>query len=211
MTFFSRNTAFSLVFLTLLFPGIVSHPDTALAQVPPATIVPVEVKNPLGFNTVEEFLGKILGALQGIIVILALIFIVVGGILYITSAGDEKRMESAKGTVAAAMIGLALGIAAPSFLKEIGTILGWGGVGGGAVIGSPTIAKIATNVLNFLLSVVGIIAIIMSVIGGMMYMTAAGDEDRIATGKKIVTYSIIGILISLAALVIVSQIGAFFS
>ncbi len=211
MTFFSRNTVLSFAFLALLFFGVVSQPCYVVAQVPPGTTVPVEVKNPLGFNTVEEFLGKILGALQGIIVILALIFIVIGGILYITSAGDEKRMETAKGAVAAAMIGLALGIAAPSFLKQIGTILDWGGVTSSAVVDAPTLAKIATNVLNFLLSVVGTIAIIMSVIGGIMYMTAAGDEDRIATGKKIVTYSIIGILISLAALVIVSQIGAFFS
>jgi hypothetical protein len=47
----------------------------------------------------------------------------------------------------------------------------------------------------------------MLIVGGIMYLTSAGDDDRISTAKKIVTYSIIGIFISLASLVIVRQIA----
>lgn len=119
-------------------------------------------------------------------------------------------MKTAKGAITAAMIGLAIGLAAPSFLKEIGTVLGWGAVSSTAVAGAATLSQIATSVLNFLLSIVGVLAIIMLVVGAIMYLTAAGDEDRIDTGKKIVTYSIIGIAVALSALVIVSQIAAFF-
>lgn len=171
---------------------------------------PIVFGNPLQFDTVEEVLNSILGTLQGIIVILSLVFIVIGAVLYITSAGNDKQMETAKGAITASMIGLALGLAAPSFLKEIGTVLGWGAVDSSSVAGAQTLSQIATNVLNFLLSVVGVLAIIMLVVGGIMYLTAAGDEDRIDTGKSIVKYSIIGIAVALAALVIVSQIAAFF-
>ena len=48
----------------------------------------------------------------------------------------------------------------------------------------------------------------MMIVGGVMYLTSAGDEDRIDTAKKIILYSIIGIAVSLAALVIVRQIAA---
>lgn len=166
--------------------------------------------NPLAFNTVEEVLTSILGTLQGIIVVLALVFIVIGAVLYITSAGNEGQMTLAKGAITAAMIGLAIALAAPSFLKEIGTVLGWGAVGSGPVSDALTLSQIALNVLNFLLSIVGVLAVIMLVIGGIMYLTAAGNEDRIETGKKIVTYSIIGITVALAALIIVRQIAALF-
>lgn len=155
-------------------------------------------------------LTSILGTLQGIIVILALVFLVIGAVLYILSAGNDDRMKTAKNCILAAMIGLAIGIAAPSFLKEIGNVLGWGAVNSGAVAGALTLSQIARNVLNFLLSIVGILGIIMLVIGGIMYLTAAGSEERIETGKKIVVYAIIGIVVALAALVIVSQIAAFF-
>ena len=159
----------------------------------------------------EDVLNSLLGTLRGIIVILSLVFIVIGAVLYITSAGDEGRMKTAKGAITAAMIGLAIGIAAPSFLKEIGNVLGWGAVNSGAVAGAKTLSEIARNVLDFLLSIVGILAIIMLVVGGIMYLTAAGNEDQIDTGKKIVKWSIVGIAVALASLVIVSQIAALFA
>ncbi|MDP2837841.1 MAG: pilin, partial [Candidatus Moranbacteria bacterium] len=171
----------------------------------------ITFSNPLQFNTVEEVLTALLGALQAIIVILSIIFIVIGAIMYITSAGDEGRMKTAKGSITAAMIGLALGIAAPSFLKEIGTILGWSGVSSGAVGAARTLTAIATDVLNFLLSIVGILGMIMLVVGGIMYLTAAGDENRMETGKKVVTYSIIGIVVALISLIVVTQIASFFA
>ncbi|MBP9728009.1 MAG: hypothetical protein KBD27_01385 [Candidatus Moranbacteria bacterium] len=169
----------------------------------------IDVTNPIGFDTVQDSLDSILGSLQAIIAIISLIFIVIGGILYMTASGDEGRVKTAKGAITAAMIGLALGVAAPSFLKQIGDILGWGAIPGPAT-GKPFL-EIATNVLNFLLSITGIIGIIMLVVGGLMYITSAGDEDRMDTGKKIVQYSIIGIAISLGALVIVTQLAKLFT
>lgn len=180
-------------------------------RVPPEQMVSTNIENPLELDTVEEVLDSVLGSLQAIIAILSIIFIVIGGILYMTAAGDEGRVRTAKGAITAAMVGLALGIGAPSFLKQIGEVLGWGEIDSGPVAEAETLAGIATNVLNFLLSIVGVIGIIMLVIGGLMYLLAAGDEDRINTGKKIVNYSIIGIAVALAALVIVTQIAAFFS
>ncbi len=155
--------------------------------------------------------GQFLTALQGIIVTLALVFLVLGGVLYVISGGDEGKIKTAKGAITAAMIGLAIGIAAPSFLKEIGTILGWGGAGQPAAVTNATaLGAILRNILNFLLSMVGILAIIMLVIGGLMYFAAAGDEKRADTAKSIVKFSIIGIAVALASLVIVTQIAKFF-
>ena len=173
------------------------------------TTIPFD--NSLKFDTVEGVLGSLLGALRGIIVVLALIAIVIGAILYITSAGNDSRMTLAKGAITAAMIGLAIGIAAPSFLLQIGDILGWGPVTSSLPPETRTLTAIALSVLQFLLSIVGTLAIIMLVVGGIMYMTAAGNEDRIDTGKKIVLYSIIGIAVALAALVIVTQIAVLFA
>lgn len=173
----------------------------------------VTFSNPLSFETVQDATGAFLSALQGIIVTLALVFLVFGGVLYIISAGNEGRIKTAKSAITAAMIGLAIGIAAPSFLKEISTILGWTSAGGsepGAVTDALSLGAILQNVLNFLLSMVGILAIIMLVIGGIMYFAAAGDEKRADTAKSIVRFAIIGITVSLASLVIVTQIAQFF-
>ncbi len=180
---------------------------------PAGSTLQVRVTNPLAYDTVNGLLGQVLTTLQSFIVILSLIFIVIGAFMYITSGGESGRIETAKKCITAALIGLAIGIAAPAFLRQISEILGWTGADATPPAGvgtSLTLLEIATRVLNFLLSIVGVIALIMLVVGAFMYLTAAGEEDRIDTGKSIVKYSIIGITIALAALVLVRQVASFF-
>jgi hypothetical protein len=168
----------------------------------------VTFPNPLGFKTVIEFLNKFLASLRGVVAVIAIIFIVLGGIMYMLSAGSEKMITRAKMCWTGAVVGLAIVLAAPSFLKEIMTILGANVDTGGNVTQSTlTLFQIATNVLNLLLSVLGIIAIISLVVGGGMYLTSYGDEKRIETGKKIIQFSIIGIIIALGAVVIINEIS----
>lgn len=162
--------------------------------------------NPLTPNTVEEVVGSVLSSLKNIVAVLAILFIVIGGLMYIFSAGDEKKIETAKKIITGAVIGFAIVLIAPSLLQEIGKALDWKN----ATTTEPSLYKIATNVLTTLLSISGIIAIIFLVIGGLTYMTAYGEEKRVETGKKIITYSVIGIAIIMGALVIVNQISVLF-
>lgn len=171
----------------------------------------VEFVNPLGdVNTVAGVLNNILSNLKGIIASISIVFIVVGGFMYILSAGEEKMITKAKATIASALIGLAIALAAPTFLKEIIIILG---TGSGATVNDAveqalTIKQIATRTLNLLLSVVGIVAMISLVIGGSFYFTAYGDDKRIETGKTIITNSLIGIAVAMAALILVRQVSS---
>lgn len=169
----------------------------------------VSFANPLSFTTVEGLLGAILNALQGIIVLLALVFIVFGALVYVTSGGNDKRIELAKEAIFAAMIGLALGIAAPSFLREIAHILGWTSMPT-EVSTARTITQILSNVLNFFLGILGVLAVIMLVVGGFMYVTSAGNEDMIDRGKKIVVWSCVGVVVTFSSLILINQIASFF-
>jgi len=58
-------------------------------------------------------------------------------------------------------------------------------------------------ILGWILMVTGFLAIISFVIAGIIYLTAAGDEDRAKVGKRAMLYSIIGVVISLSGLVII--------
>lgn len=169
----------------------------------------VSFSNPLKFDTVQGLLGQILTTLQQIIVTLSLVFLVIGAVMYIVSAGNTTLVGQAKGAITASMVGLALGLAAPSFLKEISDVLGWKTVDT-TVSGAKSLSEIALGVLNFLLSIVGVLGIIMLVVGGLMFLTSAGDQDRIDTGKDIFKYALLGIFISLASLVLVTAIAGFF-
>jgi glucose uptake protein GlcU len=192
-----KNLLF-LIMLVALFSLMSTSPVLADAN----STTGVEFTNPLGSVTsISDLLQKILNNLREIVGVLAIIFIIIGGVMYMMSAGNENMMKKGKNTVTAAIIGLAIAVAAPAFLNQIYEITGKSGSG-------ITLKTIAENFLTFLLSIVGIIAIISLIIGGMMYMTAAGSEKQIDSAKKLLWASIIGIIVCFGALVIVRQVAS---
>lgn len=50
-------------------------------------------------------------------------------------------------------------------------------------------------VLYFLLGFVAILALLMIVIGGIMYVISLGDQSRTERAKKIITFAVVGVLI----------------
>jgi len=80
----------------------------------------------------------------------------------------------------------------------------------GSITNAPTFLKIFTNVLTFLLSIAGLVAIIAVVISGLLYLSSAGNPKMITLAKSALIFSVIGIIIVLGALVFVSQITRFF-
>jgi hypothetical protein len=73
----------------------------------------------------------------------------------------------------------------------------------GTQLPSGTITGIITQIMNWLLGLVGILGVIGFAIAGILYLTAAGDEDRIGYAKRAMTWSIVGVIVALLGLVIV--------
>ena len=80
----------------------------------------------------------------------------------------------------------------------------------GVITEAPTFQQIGLNVLNFLLSVAGILAIIMLRLSGIFYFLAAGNEARMEKAKKSAIYSILGIIIIVSGMVMIRMINQFF-
>lgn len=207
---FNKNKIFLMavfLFLAIIF----LNPINVFAADSPV----VNFTNPLGeITTLEGLVSNLLSAVQKIIVSLALVFIVVGAIMVLVSAGSPETVEKGKKAITMAIVGLTIGIAAPSILKEIANAVGWGCPEGATDCGTLTDAlnfsDIALNVLSFLLGIAGILAMIMLVIGGIMYLTSAGDEDRVEQGKKTFKYAVIGIVVIMSSMIIVRQIANLF-
>lgn len=59
-----------------------------------------------------------------------------------------------------------------------------------------------TNIINTVTGLIAIVLIGMLVFGGALYMTSAGNEQRIDSAKKTITYAIVGVVVVAAARVI---------
>lgn len=62
----------------------------------------------------------------------------------------------------------------------------------------------AVTIIRYLITFLGIIAVGVILYGGFMWMTAAGNEDRLAKAKKIIIAGTIGLIIILSAYAIVN-------
>ncbi|MDP3900421.1 MAG: hypothetical protein Q8Q23_05060 [bacterium] len=66
-------------------------------------------------------------------------------------------------------------------------------------LGNEDPRAIAANVVNVILGFLGIIAVVLILAGGFMWMTAAGNEDKISSSKSLMTAGVIGLVIVLAS------------
>lgn len=82
---------------------------------------------------------------------------------------------------------------------SLGNISGFG-------LPAGSVFRIITNILVWLLGLFGIIGILGFLISGIIYLTAAGDEDRMGYAKRAMQYSIIGVIVGLVGFVIIQAI-----
>ena len=70
-----------------------------------------------------------------------------------------------------------------------------------STIGLPTtdIRLIVARIVRVALGLLGIIAVVLMIYAGFLWMTAGGNEERIGTAKKIMANGVIGLIIILAA------------
>lgn len=60
------------------------------------------------------------------------------------------------------------------------------------------------QITNVILYIVGIVAVIMLIIGGIKYVVSGGDSKKVTDAKNTVLYAIIGLVISFLAYAIVN-------
>ena len=85
-------------------------------------------------------------------------------------------------------------------IENVGSTLG---------LGSADLKQTVINIISFVLGLLGLIAVIMILYGGFIWLTAGGNEDRVDSAKKIISAAAIGLVVILISWAIVNfVIGA---
>jgi len=94
----------------------------------------------------------------------------------------------------------------------------WAAQGDGFFVGTDaeattiTVAKTTslganvTQLINYVLGFLGLVAVAMLIYAGVMMVTSAGNEEGVGKAKKLITYAVIGIVIILLSYSIVTFI-----
>lgn len=123
-----------------------------------------------------------------------------------TSMGNEERIKKSKQILTSAIIGLivillsisivnfvsdAIGVTPQNMPEDTGLFTG-------------TLSEALTSIINAALTLVGVIALGTMVYGGFRWMTAAGNDNQIDEAKRILTASVIGLIIIIISWAVVN-------
>lgn len=70
----------------------------------------------------------------------------------------------------------------------------------------PELPDVITSIVNGVIAMLGFLAVIMIVVGGYKYMTAAGDTSKLEAAKKTLLYACVGLIICALAFMIVNLV-----
>lgn len=166
----------------------------------------VRLDNPLQVSSPVEIFARIVTALVFFTGILAIVFFVLGGFRILTAAGNEEKFAKGKTILLYSVIGFIATISSYYILAQVIDILT------GGVITSFEYSRTIINPLNLfptkptaafefysgrilgtLISLIGVVAVLVFIYAGFLWMTASGNEEKIAKAKQTMIYAVIGI------------------
>lgn len=96
-----RKIRVAILNIAYLLPIVVAHPAFAATS-----------SSVAGVNNVEDFIKSVITVITSIAGLIAIGFIVVGGLGYITSSGNPEHLDRSKRTLIYAGLGLSISIGA---------------------------------------------------------------------------------------------------
>ncbi len=165
-----------------------------------------DITNKLTYGTfqmqdMQQLLINIIDIVLTFVTWITLIFMIIGGYLYIAAGGNPDQLERAKKTITGTVIAFILILTSKAIIAFI----------------SRGLSQYSTNdnligaihdVINIMLIPIGLAAVLGLIAGGYQYMTSVGNPDQISKAKKTILYSVIGliaIIISWAIIAFICQ------
>ena len=69
-----------------------------------------------------------------------------------------------------------------------------------------SVQGLITNIINAVLSIVGLVAVAMLIYGGFLIMISGGEQEKYDSGKKTITYAVVGLIVVILSYAIMNFI-----
>lgn len=68
------------------------------------------------------------------------------------------------------------------------------------------IRTLVLKIVNFFLGFLGLLAVIMVIYGGFLYVSSAGEQEKVDSAKKILLYAVIGIVVIVISFALINTL-----
>ncbi len=137
------------------------------------------------------------------IIAFAILFIVLGAIYYIASAGNEEKIEEGKQMIVGSLVGVVIVLLSGVLIRILHQ------PSQGVASSLSEIPRVVTNATNILISLIGAFSFLMLAYAGFMYLIGRGQEEKIKKAHRAFAYSIYGLIIGVLAYGITNTVVKF--
>lgn len=95
----------------------------------------------------------------------------------------------------------------PGFQTEANSVNMYGNDEGGYAIGGNSIGVLIKSLYKYAIGIVGILAAIIMMIGGFMWLMAAGNQQRISEAQEWIKASVTGLILALGSYMILATVS----
>ncbi|MCC7543582.1 hypothetical protein IT415_02640 [bacterium] len=140
-----------------------------------------------GPGTLPELLNNIFRFLTYLVGVIGSFMMVYSGFQYVISVGRPDKTKQALQSIIYTAVGFAVAILARSLVEFIFP----------RVTDKYDIVPLITDSIQVFMYVIGITAVIIMIIAGMLYVYSAGDPGKTKIAKDAILYAAIGIVVAL--------------
>lgn len=167
----------------------------------PALAYAQSTQTPLGaVSTFGELVSLVWSYGSEVVLGLAVFFVVLGGFFYLTSAGNESRINDGKQMVFGALMAIGIVLGSGVLIR----LLHQPAAGTTGVLAD--VPKVLQNATNILIGLIGAFALLMLVYAGILYSIGRGDPDKLEKAHNAFRYAIYGLVLGVLAYAIVNTV-----
>ena len=80
----------------------------------------------------------------------------------------------------------------------------WNETSGSELSKNSDLMKILQTVINVIVGVIGFVAVVMIIMGGISFATSQGDSSKVAKARNTILYGVVGLVVAMLAFAIVN-------
>lgn len=149
-------------------------------------------------KTYGDFISQTWAWASQVIFGISVIMIIIGGIILMFAGGEESSVNSAKSIIQGAIVSTILVISSAVLLNLLRKPTAE--IEGAAELSQSSL--VLFNIIMLLFGIIGGLAVIALIFSSFKLITAHGDYDQIAKGKRGIKFAILGLGIAFGAMAI---------
>ncbi len=154
-------------------------------------------------TTFGELISLIWAYGSNVIIAFAIFFIVLGAFFYITSGGNEERIDEGKEMIFGALIAIAIVVLSGVLIRVLHQ------PSQGTTDALSEVPKVIGNATNILISLIGAFSFLMLAYAAILYLTGKGEKGKIEKAHRAFRYAIYGLIIGMLSFGITNTIIRF--